>query len=48
MLAASTTSGPLLLGANHFHAKPSDRIAGLPAACTFPGISFEPLGSSPG
>jgi|HubBroStandDraft_6_1064221.scaffolds.fasta_scaffold1786404_1 L-fucose isomerase len=46
MLAASATSGPLLLGANH--AKPSDRIGELPAACTFPSISFEPLGSPPG
>ncbi len=37
MLAASATSGPLLLlGANHIHAVPGDRIAEVPAACTFP------------
>jgi L-fucose isomerase len=49
MLAASATSAPLLLlGANQIHAVPGDRIAELPAACTFPGISFEPLGSPPG
>jgi L-fucose isomerase-like protein len=35
-------------GANHIHAVPGDRIAELQAACTFLGISFEPLGSPPG
>jgi len=30
-------------GANHIHAVPGDRIAELQAACTFLGISFEPL-----
>jgi hypothetical protein len=34
-------------GANHIHAVPGDRIAELRAACTFLGISFEPLGSPP-
>ena len=31
-------------GANHIHAVPGDRVAELQAACTFLGISFEPLG----
>jgi L-fucose isomerase-like protein len=35
-------------GANHIHAVPGDRIGELQAACTFPSISFEPLGSPPG
>jgi L-fucose/D-arabinose isomerase len=35
-------------GANHIHAVPGDRIAELQAACTFLGISFEPLGATAG
>jgi L-fucose/D-arabinose isomerase len=31
-------------GANHIHAVPGDYVAELRAACTFLGISFEPLG----
>jgi hypothetical protein len=32
--------------AHHIHAVPGDRIAELQAACTFPGISSEPLGTT--
>ena len=42
----SVDSGEFLsrFGANHIHAVPGDRVAELQAACTFLGISFEPLG----
>ena len=33
-------------GANHIHAVPGDLVAELQVACTFLGISFEPLGAA--
>ena len=33
-------------GANHIHAVPGDLVAELQVACTFLGISFEPMGAA--